>query len=60
VLEKEGNYKESEEDFREALPLARKIFGERSAMAGACKKELTETLWKTNWFNAIMNRVTDK
>jgi len=60
VLEKEGNYKEAEEDFREALPMARKVLGERSALAGACKKELTDTLWKTNWFNAIMNRVTDK
>ncbi|MGH9550551.1 MAG: tetratricopeptide repeat protein, partial [Terriglobales bacterium] len=60
VLEKEGTNKEAEDYFREALPLARKVMGERSAMAGAVRKELSEVLWKTNWVSAIMMRVTDQ
>jgi serine/threonine protein kinase len=59
VLAKEGNNKEAEECFREAQPIIQKLQGPRSALAGACKKQLSEVLWKTNWISAIMMRVTD-
>lgn len=60
VLAKEGNNKEAEQCFREGLPMAQQMAGPRSAIAGAMKKRLTEVLWKTNWWAAIMSRVNDQ
>jgi tetratricopeptide (TPR) repeat protein len=60
VLAKEGNNKDAEEVFRESLPMCQKIQGPRSALAGACRKQLQEVLWKTNWISAIMFRVGDQ
>lgn len=59
VLEKEGSYKDAEEQFRAALPIARSKEGPRSALAGAVKKELMDTLWHSNWLSAMMFRFND-
>ncbi len=59
VEAKEGKNKAAEDNFREILPVAKELSGQRSAMAGAIKKHLLDVLWKTNWISAIMTRMND-
>jgi tetratricopeptide (TPR) repeat protein len=56
VLEKSDRYKDAEAIFREALPVAKSVTGEKSALVGAIKKQITECLWRTNWAAAISAR----
>ena len=57
VLEKEGNNKEAEQFFREALPMAKEMAGSRAGITGGIKKQLMEVLWKTNPVSAVMERM---
>lgn len=63
VLEQEGKYKEAEDSFREALPLVKAApppaGGDKSALYGAIKKQISECMWKTNWVGALTSRFSD-
>lgn len=57
VLYAENKYKDAESTFREALTMVKNApppqGGEKSGLYGACKRMITECLWKTNPLGAI-------
>ncbi len=57
VLMNEKKYKEAEQMFKDALPLAKASLGERTALVGAIRKRYSEVLWKTNWVAAAMMKI---
>jgi serine/threonine protein kinase len=60
TLYAEGKYKDAETSFRESQQMCKSIpapfGGEKSGLYGACKRMITECLWKTNPFGAISAR----
>lgn len=57
TLMAEKKYKEAEQMFKDALPLAKASLGERTGLVGAIKKHYSEVLWKTNWVAAVMMKI---
>ena len=59
VLYAQGHYKESEENLKEAMSLAKKASQGDRALQGAIRKLYIDTLYKTNWVNALSVQLGD-
>lgn len=57
VLKQEKKFKDAEQTFKDALPIAKECLGEQSTLVGAIKTEYQSVLWQTNFLKALMYKI---